>query len=251
MASTGVSAGYQRRRFSGFSFYVPPPTSPVAGYTAWFDSSQISGQADASSLHSWADLSASGYTLTVADTAYPTYYKTTSAKLVNGLPAVWFNGSSSGIGRSSCSPTSTSGWTAFVVAQNTAATDTGPIVAQDNASVQIAHFLRCTSGTLQARGWDTSDNPYTATAGSITNGQLFQATGICTGTSLTARLNGVAGSSTSMPNTKSGSSDLSIGTNSGFENWTGPICEVLLYNAPLSAANISANEAYLSAKWAT
>ena len=71
--------------------------APLAGYTAWWDASQITGFADGASLTSWADESGNGYAMTPNVWAAPTYYKTTSAKLVNGKPAVWFDGSTTGM----------------------------------------------------------------------------------------------------------------------------------------------------------
>lgn len=71
----------------------PRPSLPVAGSAAWYDASQITGQADGSALATWADLSGNGHTLTQASPAsQPIYYSSTAANLVNGLPAVSFNG---------------------------------------------------------------------------------------------------------------------------------------------------------------
>lgn len=68
---------------------VIPPSPPVAGYVAWWDASKITGVSDGATLSSWADSSGNGNNLTVG-TGSPTYYKTTPAKIINGLPVVNF-----------------------------------------------------------------------------------------------------------------------------------------------------------------
>ena len=70
---------------------------PVAGYTGWWDASQISGVADGAKLSSWPDLSGNGHHLAQATGAnQPTYYKTTVGQLVNSQPVVVFDGAASG-----------------------------------------------------------------------------------------------------------------------------------------------------------
>ncbi len=67
---------------------------PVSGYLGWWDASQISAS-DGSALSSWSDLSGNGYDLTQPTSGdQPTFYESTWAYLINGLPAVSFNGTS-------------------------------------------------------------------------------------------------------------------------------------------------------------
>lgn len=90
-----------RYRFSGqlralnqdrLSIAPTPSGPPVPGYVGWWDASRLTGLADGASLATWPDLSGNGNDLVQADTALQAaYFKTTSDKLVNGLPAVWFN----------------------------------------------------------------------------------------------------------------------------------------------------------------
>src|SRR5262245_14425997 len=83
-----VSGGYSR---TGVTYAAPGP--PVAGYLAWWDATAITGQADNTALSTWTDGSAHHNDLTQASAGLkPTYYSTTSAKLINGKPTVWFNG---------------------------------------------------------------------------------------------------------------------------------------------------------------
>jgi hypothetical protein len=82
----------------GFSWgNLPPsiPTSPLPGYTAWYDATKITGVADGASLTRWPDLSANHYDLTASGSAEPNYYKTNVTYLINGLPVVYFNGTDS------------------------------------------------------------------------------------------------------------------------------------------------------------
>src|SRR5438105_1853536 len=71
-------------------------SSPLAVVTPvqWLDAMQISGVADAVVLDEWPDMSGLGQHAASGQAGgsavRPIYYKTNSAKLVNGLPAVWF-----------------------------------------------------------------------------------------------------------------------------------------------------------------
>lgn len=226
--------------------------SPVAGYSAWYDASQIAGFADGTALTSWADESANGYNLTVARSADPTYYKTTSAKLVNGLPAVWFNGTTQGLGRTATPNGSAAGWTVFAVALISSVSGAQIIFSGDDGSTRTAQYLRLNGGALQTIGFDTAVNVYSASAGSPTVGAAFLASAVMSTSSITARLNGTAGTPTAVSGTpESGSSEVDIGQRVSLTPWNGAICEVLLYNSVLSPANIAANEQYMQAKWAT
>jgi len=62
---------------------------PVAGYTGRWDASGLAG-ADGSPVSTWPDLSAGGHDWTAAANQ-PVLYKTTSAKLINGHPALYFD----------------------------------------------------------------------------------------------------------------------------------------------------------------
>ena len=86
-------AAYAARHVLTEHRITPPPTAPVAGYSAWWDATQITGIADGAALATWPDASGNGYPFTAAAGHQPTYYKTTAGKLIHGNPAVWFDGS--------------------------------------------------------------------------------------------------------------------------------------------------------------
>lgn len=86
---SGSAVSYALAQGQGVGKTVSAP--PVVGYVAWYDASQISGQSDNSPLATWRDLSGNGYDLTQSTPVNrPTYYSTTTGKLVNNKPAVWF-----------------------------------------------------------------------------------------------------------------------------------------------------------------
>jgi len=65
-----------------------PAAPSVAGYTGWWDASQLAG-ADGSSVATWPDLSGTGNNWTASN--QPVLYKTTGTKLINGHPALFFD----------------------------------------------------------------------------------------------------------------------------------------------------------------
>lgn len=106
----------------GQRWFGPPGGGSTATVLAWYDASQITGQADGSALASWPDESGNGRTMTAGGTGTITYYSSTAGKTVNGKPAVWFPGSAAGAqGAYMATATAISGLTTgvamFVVAQ--------------------------------------------------------------------------------------------------------------------------------------
>jgi hypothetical protein len=258
-APTWPSTGYPWGACAGLVQIALPPVSPVSGYSAWYDASQITSVADGASLASWSDLSGNGNTMAATGTAEPTYYKTTSAKLVNGLPAVWFNGSTNIMATSSPISTARTGVTMFVVTQNTAGgayygglapfcNGGGPSINTYNSPQPNGYFGWLSNGVA----WEATTTPANTGLNAI-----CLALGTSAGTTA-VYLNGAQLSSTgySEPNTPSGPALLGghfIGTpgDSTGQYLTGPLCEALFYPSLLSAANILSVFNYLNHKWGT
>ena len=72
-----------------------PPLPPLAGLVTHLDATQITGTSDGTAIASWTNLANVGSPTTATTGHQPTYYSTTSGKLINGKPAVYFNGSTS------------------------------------------------------------------------------------------------------------------------------------------------------------
>lgn len=224
---------------SPYQFSSAPaiPTPPVSGYLAWYDASQITGIADGGSLASWSDSSGNGYTMTQATGGdQPTYYKTTSAKLINGLPAVWFNGSTDSIGNTAISVAQPV--TIFVVAQRTSGT--GQLFAGDNvdqltfAASGSVWELYAGSPLNGSTAFDTSVHVFSTVANSSSS--LFRVNG-------TQQAAGNAGTFGLIGGL------LLSGSFAGTGLWTGPICEVIVYGSALLTASITSVESYLTTKW--
>jgi hypothetical protein len=227
---------------------ITPVGPPVSGQSAWWDASQITGAADGSLLASWPDASGNGVNLTQATAgSQPTYYSTTPAKLVNGLPAVWFSGAQimAAAGLVESAP-----WSVFYVANN-----------QDNTlghsvaiwAVSPAHF----SFSLIITGINGHLELNAGTG-------LLQA--YATGIGLHAVSQGVDGGS-SFLNTdgtvttgNAGSNAIGAGDSfyvgwvppvTGTVGWDGPICEMAVYPRLLSTVEQATLRGYAQGKWGT
>src|SRR5215467_1797621 len=75
-----------------------PMAPPVAGYTAWYDATLITGVSDGAKIATWNDSSGNGHHLVsqYSSANQPVYYSTTGTRLINGHPAVWFNVANTG-----------------------------------------------------------------------------------------------------------------------------------------------------------
>ena len=216
---------------------VAPP--PVSGYTAWYDSSQIAGQADNTPLAAWPDMSGHGYHLAQPSAgARPTFYSSTAGQLVNGKPAVWFTGSNQAI--------NTSGF---------------PVLAQPFTVLGVVGYSKVVSG------------PWNSTLGSgvqailVTTGTSFLYAGanlfgvttpLGAAHVFTGLFNGPA-SSIALDNAavagNPGAGGLGptffLGGDSSGNYMNGSITEVIVYPSALAVPNVTAVYNYLKTKWGT
>lgn len=214
---------------------------PVAGYTAWWDATAISGVADAAKLSSWSDLSGHGWTLSqVIGANQPTFYKTTAGQLINGLPAVWFDGAATYMSNSSL--TVAQPYTLLVVARSS---DTGTSRAvygnstqnamlQSNYPAGIWVIYNGTALVNSTTPADTSLHVFAHVANSSASAIWVDGTKTA-GNPGTAALGGpfVFGARSDSPSLV----------------WNGPICEMIIYPSPLSDADINSTTTYLTNKW--
>jgi hypothetical protein len=231
-----TSLGYLHDGLAAAAAVTPPP---VAGYYAWYDATQIPGLADGQTLTAWPDASGNMRPLSVV-TGTPTFYKTTSAKLVNGRPAVWFNGD--GGAASASAFTVPQPLTVFVEARCTDVSVTRMATGQGSGTCQVYE-----AGGGSGQWAIYAGNPVFG-PGVDTN--LHCLTGLFNGGSSSLRVDGAATAG------NSGAAGLTTAfvvgnaaTSGTASAWLGPICEVIVYPLALTAPQMASVEAYLAAKW--
>lgn len=234
----------------GLLFGQAPPSGfnpkSITGLTAWFAADKITGVADGASLAAWPDSSGNGNNATQATGGnQPTYYNTTAAKLVNGLPAVWWANSTDYMTTAAFATALTVG-TVFAVASidnggaNTYVYDG---IASNNRWALAYGFpgLGITQGgSAPIQGsftQGTTVHQYTA-GFAASSASFFNLDGVSVGT-------GNIGAETL--------TGITLGAYYGLQdyNYNGVMCEFLWYNSVLSPTDISKVEAYLKSKWGT
>lgn len=228
----------------------------IANLFAWYDATQITGVADGAGLHTWPDSSGNGHYCSTG-AAFPLYYNSTTAKLVNGLPAVWFDATTSnGLGSAPANfrNTTDGSFTCVAVAYHTNTPgNVGP--GNANPSGGRGEGLYYASTTLTAIATDTLGNAYTATAGAVSTTSVDCLIAVCTATTVTAQVNGVNGTPASLAHSPDvGASTFTIGgfvTGSGNNVQTGPVCEIMWWNRALTKAEQINMVYYCRNKWAT
>jgi len=220
-----------------------PAAPPVPGPSAWYDASQIHGQADNTALTTWNDLSGTGNTLSVNTTPpaiAPTYFKTTSAKLVNGLPAVWYTAHASMLGLGGVNQALTlcaalmdiggSGSADMIVSGSNGNMDT----RWNDSTHQFG-----ANGVYAATGTYAPNVPHVVTL--VLNSALSSVTVDHDATVLLTASPGGSGFSTV----------LNVGAYAGGSSnaWNGPLCEILIYPTALSSTDIATVQTYLINKW--
>lgn len=202
----------------------------IAGLQGWYKADAITGKNDGDALSSWADSSAAAHNLSQATGANQPLYKT---NIINGKPAVRFDGvndflaSASGLG-----PYATT--TIFVVTKTGVISSGTHAVAGAEQIFYAAGGFKLFAGAVLASGVGADATSYY----------------------LTAQFNGassklrVSGAQTSGDAGTTALTQLTVGSSSAGGNpWSGDIAEAIFYSGVLSAANITAVEAYLKAKY--
>lgn len=235
-------------------------TPPVTGYEAWFDASKIEGLADDTAVSSWPDLSGNGYTMSQATSGdQPTYYESTAGKLVNGLPAVWFNGSSDYLSTTSAISTAASNVTMFLVCGNTSV---------PSGDFGLCAFLNGHNGTSGNNGYGiavATGSAYGSKVGWLDPGIAWETSSQAEDTSGSVHVYSLSIGTSSASMTFDQGSELSTGygtitapSGSAILGWdggsgdayvNGPICEAILYPSLLTAAQTASVNSYLYDKW--
>jgi Concanavalin A-like lectin/glucanases superfamily len=216
---------------------------PVAGYMAWYDASQITGQSDNTALASWPDMSSNHNNLSQATPAnQPTYYSSTAGKTVNGKPAVWFNGTTSNmVSVANAIPQSV-----FTVAKVGSLTD-GEVIYSGNSN-----------GTLELRIINGIVNLIFAEVGIILTGVTSATlspffTGFTfDGTNAYVYINSATSDAYTAATHTINNAAILLGEDPGGSQFlNGPICEMILYPTVLTGPQIASTYTYLKTKWGT
>jgi hypothetical protein len=244
--ASGATFTHQRTR-QLITNTVDSTGPPVAGYVAWYDATQISGLADGSALASWPDLSANAFNMTQATGANkPTYYKTTSASMINGHPSVSFNGSSDFMANGTLLNSTAPPATMFAVIK-AASTAGNPAIGGEHAG-GAAFTMQIYTTAVQ---WEIYSGAALRLGSADTSAHVF--TGLFNGASSQILIDNVSKGTGNAGTTAQGTSGYCLGAVSLGPSsfWNGLMGEVIIYTSALSGANMTSTYQYLQAKWGT
>ena len=236
MSSTGID-GKNRRGKSGIAVATG---GVVAGFVEHHDAqTSFAGNADGDAITVWPDLTANGYNLT--GTGH--YYKTTSANLINGHPAVLFNGTSDLWENDATFPASFA--QPFTIQF---------VCRSKSTSTQFLWISRGAPHTDATIGPDYEMSAPTTLFGGTSDATTAHVIScVCNGASSTLRVDG-----TVIQSGSAGANGITNGLNFGdtfpggaHAFFSGSWGEILIYASALSTANLAANETALKAKWGT
>lgn len=214
-----------------------PTGPPVAGYTAWYDASQITGQADNTPLNTWPDLSGNGFNMFQQGT--PTYYSSTAGKTINGKPAVWFGGGVYMFTSVNVVPPGS----LFLIAAVASLADVEALVSSQSGGIE----LRVNSGKLDALKQGQVD--IASSTGSVPLAPFFAGL-TYDGAHVVFYINSATQDSSVAASAVLSTVRLAL-AGAGADPLTGPIAEAVLYPSALTGPQISATYGYLKTKWGT
>lgn len=248
---------------------APPPTSPVAGYKAWYDASDTSTiTVSGSAVTQWNDKSANAYNLTQSTAAYRPLSGT---RTLNSKNVIDFDGSNDLLKAATAS-----NWTFL---SNSGGSSIFLVIQCDTSSTYqyiLSTLFEGSSSyvgmTFSRRTDDKTDlfvrngNSGNGAIGSNDQGTLTDATAIYytallspnNGTTADRAISRVSGGAeiknntlTQSPSAGNASIPLHIGdyADGGGLGFNGAIGEILFYDSVLSASDRAKNESYLKTKW--
>jgi hypothetical protein len=229
---------------------APAAPPPVAGYTAWWDATQITA-ADAAPVAAWADSSGGGHTASQTTPAnQPTFYKTTAANLINGHPAVKFNGTSTNLTTAAALAVPVGSWSVYTVTQVAAERE----VAFYNGTPASDGF----SGIMTNSGGGTMAVLFGGMAW-LQVSPSDPAFGVAhnyicawNGTNpMSATIDGVAQSPAAAPASPVTPSGVAYLGGNGSYWHNGLIGEIIVYPFALTAGQLASLHAYAQTKWGT
>jgi len=244
------------------------PTSPVAGYNAWYDAADtatitVSGNA----VTQWNDKSANAYNLTQGTSAER---PSSGTRTINSKNVIDFDGSNDSLNAATASNwtflSNSTGSSMFVVAiSDGASNEGGLLVTSAGASANVGvEFIRRIDTSF--RVFVSNGSAGNRSVSALAQGTWADATAVYytllltpnNATTLDRAISRVDGGSELKSNTlsaaPSGSSPYSPLCVGNFEDgaaggFNGGIGEIILYNSILNATDRELNESYLKNKW--
>jgi hypothetical protein len=212
----------------------------VAGYMAWWDAVQISGVTDGAGLSTWRDMSGNGYDMVQSTGSFqPLYYNTTTAKQVNGLPAVWGNGSNSSM---QTTLTQAQPYTFVAVAMAVSPGSNQAVMGTSGSFVDLAVAAR----------WRIFAGSSAQFAFAPTANQAFFVAAVVNSSSSNLQQDTTPGGPLNAGTTGlSGTAAMALFGRGVSEPWNGPICEALVYPFALNSTQIASLLSSLGSKWGT
>jgi hypothetical protein len=224
--------------------HLPAGGPPVAGYTSWWDATQI-GVADGAALSAWNDLAGTNHLAQATGANQPTFVKS-GANQINGHPCVRFNGTSHYM--ATAGPSISQPYSIFVIAR-----PEGSAVSCAVGTVNYTAVLVQTPMTWEIYNSTNLDAP----ANSASVGRADMVIAQFVGASSALTVNGAA--TVTGPIGTVAANGAIVGANSSSAApplapstyWLGGIGEILLYPSLLSPAQISSLHGYAQSKWGT
>jgi hypothetical protein len=221
-----------------------PPFVPTGSPVARWDASAIEGLSDTDSIATWSDIVGS-FDLTAAGAAQPTY----RTDQQNGLPAVSFDGND-GIDHSGTIWNHTASDITMFVVSKVGAPNGGFIeISFGDAFNNGGWMLFKEAANFRCRTPDAPGVLEVSTASDL-NMNLHTMWHDSSATTLEYWLNGVSKGTAGSGVVGATLNYISVGSiGANLYPLTGLICEILIYNTPLSTEDRQTNEAGLTTKW--
>jgi len=244
------------------------PTSPVAGYTAWFDAADTATiTVSGSAVSQWNDKSANAYNLTQGTAANRPLSGT---RTINSKNVIDFDGTNDFLIASTASNwtflNNSTGSSSFIVLFSDTTSNTGFIASTAGGSSGNIGLDWIRNGSDDLVRVFVRNSGLGGAVGSLDQGLLTDNTAVYYTMLLTpnngttadraiSRVNGGAeiknNSVSNSPNNGTPTQALVLGAadNAGSAAFDGTIGEVIFYNSVLSATDRALNESYLKNKW--
>jgi hypothetical protein len=244
------------------------PTSPVAGYKAWFDAADTATiTVSGSAVTQWNDKSANGYNLTQGTAGNRPLSGT---RTINSKNVIDFDGTNDSLNGSTAS-----NWTFL----NNATGNSIFVVALSDTNAAAGFVMSTAGGSSTSVGFDFIRQPAgtiyyfvrrgvggTSAVSAISQGNWADATSVYytllstpnNGTTLDKAISRVSGgselksnTSTDAPSASNPTQALCVGdaSDSAGAGFNGVIGEIILYDSILSSTDRATNETYLANKW--
>lgn len=237
------------------------PTSPVAGYKAWYDASNAGSiTSSAGAVSQWNDLSGNGYHLTQATLAYKPITNATTQNGKNVLDFTtnktirastasdWtFTNNGTGCTFFIAVKTTGTGFTVYLSTNDVSQTPAG-FAFYTNTTSKLIYFNKADIVNTSANNATVSGTfAYLTNVTDPTNGTAAQRTGIQYNQATIIRNN----TATSTVDGSTPAYALKVGDygTGGGTGINGSVAEIIFYSSTLSGANILLNQQYLAAKW--